>query len=351
MRPLNVGIVGCGRITDMHAPGYLRCEDARIHTVCDLDRALVERRQREWGAVRATTSFDEVLADPDIDLVEIITPHHLHRDMAVAACRAGKHVSLQKPMAMSVAECDAIIAAADEAGVLLKVFENFVFYPPYVEAKRLLDDGAIGEPLSVRLRIGSAGKGGWPVPLKAWLWRLEESRCGGGPTIFDDGYHKFSMAIELLGPVESVHAWIDRSFGLIDAPALISWTHEGGRVGCIEATMSPHMTVASDYYPIDERIEIVGSEGSLLVTSCTARFLPGPPLILRRGSTTTTFDDLRDDWLDSFIDSTQHFVNVVREGGEPHLTGGRGREVLQFVVAALRSAETGEPVRPDEVVE
>ena len=350
MRPLNVGIVGCGRITDMHAPGYLRCADARIHTVCDLDRDLVERRRAEWGAIRATTSFEEVLADPDIDLVEIITPHHLHRDMAVAACRAGKHVSLQKPMAMDAAECDAIIAAADEAGVLLKVFENFVFYPPYVEAKRLIDDGAIGEPLSVRLRIGSAGKGGWPIPLKSWLWRLDSSRCGGGPTIFDDGYHKFSMAIELLGPVEEVHAWIDRSFGLIDAPALISWSHSGGRVGCIEATMSPHMSIASDYYPIDERVEVVGSEGSLLVSSCTARFLPGPPLVLRRGSKTTAFDDLRDDWLDSFVDSTQHFVRVVREGGEPHLTGQRGKEVLQFTLAALRSAETGEPVRPDEVV-
>ena len=351
MRPLNVGIVGCGRITDMHAPGYLRCEQARIHTVCDVAPGLAEQRKAQWGALMATTSFDDVLADPDIDLVEIITPHHLHKDMAVAACAAGKHVSLQKPMAMNVAECDAIIAAAERAGVLLKVFENFVFYPPYVEAKRLIEDGAIGEPLSIRLRIGSAGQGGWPIPLKSWLWRLDSSRCGGGPTIFDDGYHKFSVALELMGPVCSTHAWIDRTFGLIDSPALISWTHEGGRVGCIEATMSPHMRIESDYYPIDERVEITGSEGSLLVTSCTARFLPGPPLILRRGTRTTTFDDLRDDWLDSFVDSTQHFVGVIQQGGEPHLTGQRGRAVLQFVLAALRSAESGEPVRPDEVVD
>ena len=349
MRPLNVGIVGCGRITDMHAPGYLRCEDARIHTVCDLASGVAERRKQEWGAVRATTSFEDVLADPEIDLVEIITPHHLHKDMAVAACEAGKHVSLQKPMAMNVAECDTIIAAAEAAGVNLKVFENFVFHPPYIKCKELIADGAIGEPLSIRLRIGSAGKGGWPIPLRSWLWRLDASRCGGGPTIFDDGYHKFSVAIELMGPVATTHAWIDRTFGLIDAPALISWRHEGGRVGCIEATMSPHMSVASDYYPIDERVEITGSEGSLLVTSCTARFLPGPPLILRRGSETTTFDDLRDDWLDSFMDSTQHFVRVIREGGEPHLTGQRGKAVLQFVLAALRSAELGRPVRPDEV--
>jgi len=349
---LNVGIIGCGRITDLHAPGYLRSSDARIYAVCDLSREVAERRQREWGAERVYTDHRALLDDDRVDLVEIITPHHLHCAMTLDAAAAGKHVSVQKPMAMNVAECDRMIAAAAEAGVLLKVFENFVFFPPYVKAKELIDDGAIGEPLSIRLKLGSSFRGGWPVPLKAWVWRLNEETCGGGPTLFDDGYHKFSMGIHLLGPIEQVHAWVDRTFGVIDCPALVSWTHtEGGRVGYIDASFSPHMTLKSKYYAADERVEITGTEGVIWVTRCTARVVDEPPLILHRQGQTTAFEDLRADWLDSFVDSTDHFVRCVREGGDPVLSGERGKEVLQFVLAALHSAEVAAPVRPAGITE
>ena len=341
---LNVGIIGCGRITDMHVPGYARCDRARVLTICDVDVDLLARRKAEWGVERATTDHRELLADPDIDLVEIITPHHLHRRLVEEAFAAGKHVSVQKPMALTVADCEAMIAAGEQAGKLLKVFENFVFFPPYVKAKELLEQGAIGEPLSVRTKLGSTMKGGWPVPLKSWVWRLNAESCGGGPTIFDDGNHKLSMALDLLGPVERVHAWIDRSFGAIDSPAMISWTHAGGRVGLLDATFSPHMTSPSKYYSIDERVEITGTEGVLEVTCCTARLWPRPPLLLHRGGETTAFHELRHDWLDSFVDSTHHFVDCVLDGGEPKLTGRRGRDVVGFALAAIRSAETGQAV-------
>jgi len=352
MPVLNAGLIGCGRIADLHAPGYLRSDSARIHTVCDLDSAVAERRKQEWGAARATTDYQALLADPEIDLVEIITPHHLHAKMCVEACQAGKHVSVQKPMAMNVTECDAMIAAARDARVKLKVFENFVFYPPYVKTRELIEDGAIGEPLSVRFKLGSSFRGGWPVPLKAWAWRLAEETCGGGPTLFDDGYHKFSMGIHLLGPIAEVHAWVDRTFGVVDVPALVTWTYqEGGRVGYIDATFSPHMTVRSRYYAADERVEIVGTEGVIWVTRCTGKLLDEPPLLLHRGGRTTAFEDIRADWLDSFIDSTHHFIRCIQADEEPSLSGERGKEVLQFVLAALHSARIGAPVRPAEVVD
>ena len=346
---LNVGIIGCGRITDMHVPGYQRCDRARLLAICDVDPVLLARRKAQWGVERAFADYRELLADPDIDLVEVITPHHLHRRFVEEAFAAGKHVSVQKPMALTVADCDAMIVAGERAGRMLKVFENFVFFPPYVKAKELMEQGAIGEPLSIRTKLGSTMRGGWPVPLKSWVWRLNTESCGGGPTIFDDGNHKLSMALQLMGPVESVHAWIDRSFGAIDSPAMISWTHTGGRTGSLDATFSPHMTSPSKYYSIDERIEITGTEGVIEVTCCTARLWPRPPLLLHRGGETTAFEDLRHDWLDSFVDSTHHFVDCILDGGEPRLTGQRGREVIQFALAVLRSAETGRPVRPSDL--
>lgn len=351
MSMLNFGIIGCGRITDLHAPGYARSKRARIFAVCDVNRATAERRAAEWGAERIYTDYNEMLADPDVHAVEVITPHHLHKDVCVAACRAGKHVSVQKPMAINVYECDEMIAAASEAGVKLKVFENFVFYPPYVKAKELLDDGAIGEPLSMRIRLGSGGRGGWKVPLSSWLWRLNEATCGGGPNIFDDGYHKFSIGIFFLGAVQSVHAWVDRSFGIIDAPAMISWKcKHGDRAGLFYATISPHMTVKSKHYTADEHVEIFGTEGVIVITRCTAKLLDEPALYMVRHGQTHSFEHIRDDWLDSFIDSTEHFVNCIHDGGEPMLTGERGKHVLQFAIAAIKSSKTGCAICPDDVV-
>jgi predicted dehydrogenase len=352
MRVIRLGIIGCGRIADVQLPGYLRMPEARVVAVCDLDPATAERRRLEWGAERAFTDPLALLTQPDLDAVEILTPHHTHRDLVLAACAAGKHVSVQKPMAMNLRECDEMIEAARQAKVVLRVYENFVHYPPYVKARELIEQGAIGEPLSIRLRIGSVGAGGWPVPMRTWLWRLREESCGGGPTVWDDGFHKFSVARHLLGPIESVHAWIDRSFGLIDSPAMVTWTHlEPGRTGCIDASYGPYTGIRSRYYPVDERVEILGAEGLLQVNACTARLVEGPPLLLHHDGRTIAFEDLRSDWLDSFVDASQHFVRRLLDGGEQLLSGERGRDVTRFALAALRSARLGRSVRIEEMEE
>ncbi|MCB1153849.1 Gfo/Idh/MocA family oxidoreductase, partial [bacterium] len=194
MDRIGVGIIGGGRIADVHAPGYLSSDQARIVAVCDRDPDTLARRVDEWDADRGYADFQELLADPNVDLVDILTPHHLHAPMVIAAAKAGKHISVQKPMAVTVAECDEMIKACKYAGVHLRVFENFIFYPPFVLAKQLVDQGEIGEPLSLRLKLGNMS-GGWPVPLATWLWRFNPELAGPGPTVFDDGYHKFSMAV------------------------------------------------------------------------------------------------------------------------------------------------------------
>ncbi len=173
---IRVGFIGCGRIADLQAPGYLNDPRTEIYAVCDSYSNILEKRRSEWGARVAYRDYRALLDDKNIDTVEIITPHHLHRTMVKDAAAAGKHISVQKPMGLSAKECDEMIQAAADAKVKLKVFENFVFYPPYRKAKELLDAGEIGRPLSIRLKLGG-GYGGWRVPLTAWVWRLCEIDC------------------------------------------------------------------------------------------------------------------------------------------------------------------------------
>jgi predicted dehydrogenase len=249
MNPLRVAIVGCGRISDLHQLGYRAREDARIVAVCDTNKTNARKKAKEWGVDKVYTDFSQVLEDKEVDVVELLTPHHLHCPMTVQAAQAGKHVSVQKPMALTVAEADQMIAAADKAGVLLRVYETFVFYAPAMRAKEMIEAGEIGDVQAVRMHVNSGtGDTSWNVPLSAWLWRFNEKQCGGGPLVFDHGYHLFSLGYYLGGAVEKVFAWIDQTpvkeaAGIvkIDAPAMIMFqykaTHRYGqtlsiRPGC-----------------------------------------------------------------------------------------------------------------------
>ena len=129
---------------------------------------------KEWGAPKAYPDYRALLADPHVDAVEVITPHHLHAPMGIAALQAGKHLSLQKPRAVSVAECDALIAAAHRAGKCFRVFENFRYYPPLVRAKELLEAG--GGSSSTTATTSS------PSPCGSWArWRRSTPGSPTGP--------------------------------------------------------------------------------------------------------------------------------------------------------------------------
>lgn len=351
MKKVRVGMIGAGRITDLHFPAYRNYDKAELVTVCAHSEATARRRAAEWGAAKWTTDYRTVFADPEIDMVEINTPHHLHRPMVLEAAAAGKHIQLQKPMGMNIRECDEMLAAVKQAGVKFKVIENFVFYPPYRKAKELIDAGRIGQVRSVRIRLGAGGAGGWWVPLNTWLWRLAETDIGGGPTIFDDGYHKFSIGLFYGGEVEKVFAWIDRSFALIDSPAIISWQAKNGVVGCIDATLSPNLHIKSKYYAADERVEITGTQGVIWITRCTGQLLDEAPVILYRDGEKISYENLRADWLDSFVDSTRHFIDCILEDRPPVLTGEQAKAVQQFCFAAIRSAREGREIAPAEVTD
>ncbi len=359
MTPLervHVGIIGCGRIAGLHALGYRDHPRAEIIAVCDRDADLAQHARAEWGASKAYHDYAQLLADPDINAVEILLPHHLHREVAIAALQAGKHVSLQKPPTLTLRDLDTVHEAAMDAGRRLRVFENFMYYPPHVKARELVQEGAIGEPLSVRIKT-AAGRfdDGWRVPMTSQAWRMNPETCGGGPTCFDHGYHCYNMGRFFIPePVERVHAWIHvNRFGadqLYDGPAFISWKYAGvPKFGSWEVIASIGMRVRSKYYASDDRIEIHGSEGIIWVNRCTGFLLDEPALVLYRDGETRAWHDIPSDWADSFRLGAHEFIDALIEGRQPAQDAADAAETLRFAIAAHVSACEQREVRLDEI--
>jgi predicted dehydrogenase len=358
MNPIRVAIVGCGRISDLHQLGYRGREDGRIVAVCDTNKSKARQKAKEWGVSKVYHDYRQLLEDKEVDLVELLTPHHLHCPMTVQACLAGKHVSVQKPMALSAAEADQMIFAADQAGVMLRVYETFVYYAPAVRARQMIEAGEIGEIRALRLHVSTGtADSAWNVPLSAWLWRFNEKQCGGGPLVFDHGYHLFSLAYYLGGPVERVYAWIDKTpvteaAGIvkIDAPAMIIFQYKGARrYGELDIEYTPKMRIISDYYADDDRIEVIGEKGILFINRYTTRTVDLPELMLFKDGQTTAIPVEGVEWHDSFIAATQDMLEKMRTGGLARLDGPAGKAVLQFTLAAIQSAEEHREIRPDEV--
>ncbi len=344
---VRVGIVGGGRIADLNKIGWLDHARGEIVAVCDTDESTRSARAAEWSC-KPYEHLEGLLADPEVDAVEILTPHHLHASQAIAALEAGKHVSLQKPPTMSLAEYDEVAAAATRAGTVFKVYENFMFYPPHVLARQIVDEGGIGEVLSVRIvtAAGRMGTGqGWEVSASSNAWRLDPSLCGGGMMTFDHGFHCFQMGRMFVdAPVEAVHAFINvLELGpgtQIDAPSLISWRYAGipVRYGSWEIVASLDLDVMSEYYVSDDRIEIRGNSGIIWVNQCSGRLLEEAPVVHYRDGVVRAFHRVETDWAVSFRDATFDFIDAVLDGGQPHLDAVEGRATLAFALAAQLSA-------------
>lgn len=358
MNPIRVAIVGCGRISDLHQMGYQGREDAKIVAVCDTNKTHAKRKAMEWGVEKVYTDFQQVLEDKEVDVVELLTPHHLHCPMTIQAAQAGKHISVQKPMALSATEADAMITAANKAGVTLRIYETFVYYAPAMRAKAMIEAGEIGDIRAIRMHINTGtGDTAWAVPLSSWLWRFNEKQSGGGELVFDHGYHLFSLGYYLGGPVEKVYAWIDHTpvkeaggIVKIDAPAAIIFQFKSShQYGLLDIEYTPKMRIFSDYYADDDRIEVIGDNGVLFINRYTTRTVDLPELMLFKDGKTTAIPVEGVEWHDSFIATTHDFIDKLKTGGQPRLDGPSGKAVLQFTLAALQSAATGREVRPDEV--
>lgn len=348
----NVAMIGVGDITMLHYPAYRDFEHARLKVLCDVDAELLARRSECWDVAETTSDYQTILDDGSIDIVEVNTPHHLHEQIVVEALKAGKHVACQKPIATRISEAERMVEAANKSTGQFRILENFVFYPPYVKAKELLDSGEIGDPLTVRFKLGTSLFGSRWVPLKTELWHLTESEYGRGQAVFDDGYHKLSMAMYLFGEIASIKGFIDRSFRYIDEPAQLIWRYKDSQVlGSFDIAFSPSLYIKSDYFSADERIDIVGAKGTISLTCCTGRLMDEAPLILSRGGKRYLFDDLETDWQASFIDAIRDFPLAIEQSRQSLLSGQRALAILRFAYALTIGAKLGIELRPDEITD
>lgn len=345
MEKLRIGLIGCGRISELHLKAYREIDGAEVAAVCDIDPALAESTASAYGIDLSFTDYKDLCSDPSIDAVEILTPQPLHEEMAVKAMAEGKHVSLQKPMTISLPSAGRILAAAEANKIVFRVADNYLFYPPIIKAKEMIDCGVIGEPTNIRIKMLSGGSGGWDVPDSAWAWRHKETKSGRGMQTFDHGHHLWALSWYLMGSVERVVSWIDSIDGCIDSPAVMMWKHRTGiRYGMCEYAHASEMEIPSSYYANDEMVEITGSKGLIMINRCTGRLMDRPPLSLFTGGKWTHIEDIETDWASGFTGSARNFVDAIRGTAAPSLSGEEGLEILSFDVAISESARLGREV-------
>ncbi len=351
MQKINVGIIGCGRIADLHYLGYQNNPDAKIYAVCDTNQEVVNSRKAEWQAVKAYTDYQELLSNKEIDAVEILVPHNqnLHESIVVAAANAGKHIAVQKPMTTSLASADRMLAAVNKQKLVYKVTENYVFYPPMVKARQLIEEGAIGDVTNLRIKFISGSSGGWTVPSDSWAWRMDEILAGRGTATFDHGHHLWSTAWFLLGEVDKVSGWIDFSQDVLDCPAMVIWKYKNSnKYGACDFAHSTNLHIPSKYYANDEWLEITGSQGIIFIRRCSGNIQSGAVISIFDGHSMKDIE-VESDWSAGFRGATQNFIDAIKGKAEPLLSGQQGREILKFALAVQKAARLQREVYLDEL--
>jgi len=270
----------------------------------------------------------------------------------VAALEAGKHVSCQKPLATTIAEADRIAAAVARARTTFRVTENFLYYPPIVKAKELLDAGAIGEPSLVRIHTTRAQHvTGQTLELgpDAMVWRRDPGRNPGGP-LYDDGVHKYATAAYWIGEIGDVSAIVTRGHDLLmETPAAAMWRFKGRDcLGVIDYTYAPEMTIRSRYYPADEFFEIHGSRGIIWVTRCTGEMLDLPAVVVIRGGETVCYQAPAD-WRLGFDGAAVDFIDGLLGGRQPAQDVQAAKHILQVPLAIYEAARLGRSVAPESI--
>ncbi|MDN5764375.1 MAG: Gfo/Idh/MocA family oxidoreductase [Humibacillus sp.] len=316
---MRIGIIGAGAVAPLHARAAGLLTDVQLTAVCDLQPHTAAEVAEPVGAA-VFTDYRDLLASGTTDAVIVNTPHFLHREMAVAAAEAGQQVLVEKPMAITLADCDAMTDAAERAGVVMRVGHIQHYLPEKTALAQAVARGAIG---AVRLIHDYRTTDYRPGTRSSWF--LSRELAGGG-AMMNIGAHCLDRVVWLGGsPVTSVSATTLSRFGVaVETDASVTLRLDNG----VAATV----TVVSDSPRPTDEITLVGDEGTLVSN-------PRVGALLRRdGTSEVLHEPSSDDIPEAFRLQLADFASAVA-GGAFAVTPAHSRHVVELVLATYDSAE------------
>jgi predicted dehydrogenase len=339
---LQVGILGSGGISRVHANGWNAYPGrARIAAFADVavDRAEAQSKLYTDGAAKVYGSLDELLADPEIDVVDICLPHHLHTDAVIASAEAGKAILCEKPLCTNLDDARKIKETIDRTGVVFMAAHNQLFQPALIEARRLLATGVLGTPYIYRSietfqnrQFNPHAPSGAPAGGVLHGWRSDLKQSGGGE-LLDTGYHSTYRLLSIANgdrPVE-VTGILSR-FLMSHLP-----TEDTGQVVVRFASGAIGEIVTSWAFDVvgGRHFEVVAENGALagaptylqhqLYRWAEPNQLPITPVV-------------------SFTEEIGHFIDIVVNGADNPATVDIAIRALQLIKGAYLSAQLGQTV-------
>ena len=338
-----IGIIGCGKIAQVrHIPEYAEHKDARLLGFYDINQERTAALAKQYGGT-AYATVEELLANPEIDAVSVCAANFAHAELTIAALNAGKHVLCEKPMAITLAECEAMVEAAKANGKYLMIGHNQRLAKAHAVARKLIVDGLIGDIVTFRTTFGHGGPETWSVDPGLNTWFFDKTRAAMG-AMADLGIHKTDLIQFLTGQqVIRTTARVttldkkDASGNLIsvDDNAICIYEMSGGAFGT--------MTASWTYYGAEDNSTVLyGTKGVMRIYDDPAISIK---VILADGSKISydveaiqtndnqTKSGVIDLWMESLVNRKA-----------PEISGESALAAMRAVFASIESSETGRAV-------
>lgn len=329
-----VAILGAGGIVQSrHLPAWKEQPDAEVSVIVDTRADIAGQVALEHGIARSETDYRTVLNDDTIDIVDLCLPHHLHAEIGLHCMQAGKHLLMEKPIALDLESARELIRTSEAQGKLLMVAENWRYVPVTVEANRLLQAGEIGTPHLLKAAMEFNNK----LESGQTNWRLQRQQAGGG-VLIDSGIHTMSVARMLFGEIQQVAAFRGRQTWPELAPSedtlamIIQFADES--VGTLDFTWRGRRQRPQWSF------EVLGSEATLIFDVYS-----GAMAIERDGER----EDRPQPSSYGFMEEIRHFLDCLQSGRHTPTTGYEEARTLAAVIAAYRSAESRRAESVEEI--
>ncbi len=323
------GIIGVSGIADKRMlPGIRKTRGGRLAAVMSRSREKAELYARKYDAA-AYDSVEALLADPSVDIVYVSSPVNLHHSHVLAAAAAGKHVLCEKPLALTLQECDEMAQACEKAGVKLMVGFMMRFHPLHLRAKRLLEAGALGKPILARAQLSH-----FHVEWNAdgtRNWRQEAALSGGG-SLMDMGIHCFDLLRILLGEIKEISAFADTLYNdyAVEDSAAALLRFESGAQGIVDSSFALRGA--------HHVLEIYGTEGSLRAEDTIGQEAVGRLQLEQPGKKSRWSSRTGD----LYRAEAELLHGCIGRNETPVPGAAEGRRALELVQAAYKSSASGQ---------